>query len=155
MYRAQNASIWPKVAGFILVPGLASAAAAALTPHFIKETDSKESKLRTAALVGGVLHALGAAGSWYGSENLQGVTPQAFLRGGMWSELFSTVLFPGSVYINEKLDDPFGKGISHTVATVSGTALGGRSNIDAMVNLLSGGMMKRIENENQHAQFAR
>lgn len=144
-YRGgQPGHFWPKLAGWFLVPAASSLATLVLAPVVLgKKLDPNTmtaSDRVTIATLGGVCHALGAAGSWYASGHLfeDSIGTQAFFRGGMWSEMVSTLFAGGSLAMADSLSPSPSR-----PAVVSGTAVGRlgspKTHLGNIVSLLTGG----------------
>lgn len=147
MYRGgEPGHFWPKVAGWLLVPAAAGLATRLVAPMLTDATDSEDKKLNTLIAVTGVCHAVGAMACFYGSEHVESVGTEAFLRGGMWSEMISTALIPGmEIMANQlKAQDAANaaKGIAAAPPVIKG--LDAKSTIDNVVNFLTAGASQKM-----------
>lgn len=131
---------WPKVAGWILVPGAAALATRLVAPHLLKPTDTPDEQMHTLMAVSGVAHALGAAASWYASEKAESVGVEAFFRGGMWSEMVSTVFIPGAMVVAKQLEPAPGATPSSSVVK----GLDPKTHIDNLLSMLTAGASEKL-----------
>jgi hypothetical protein len=138
---------WPKVAGWILVPGASALATRLVAPHLLKATDTPEQQMNTLMAVTGVAHALGAAASWYASEKAESVGVEAFFRGGMWSEMVSTIFIPGAMVIAKQLE-PI-PGAAPAAPAVKG--LDPKTHIDNLLSMLTAGASEKLAAPTQYA----
>jgi hypothetical protein len=148
-YRGgESGHFWPKLAGWFLVPAASSVATLVLSPLVLgKKVDPNAltaADRQTIGTLSAVCHALGAAGSWYVSGHYfeNSIGTQAFFRGGMWSEMVSTLFAGGSL----AMSDAPGVAPPAKPAVVSG--IGGnlaarlgdpKAHLANVVSLLSGG----------------
>lgn len=151
MYQGgQPGHFWPKLAGFFLVPAAASIAVKLAAPLVVKAKDTAAQQLQATMTLTAVCHALGAAGSWYASGHLfeDSIGTQAFFRGGMWNELFSTVFVPVAIVASKKLETA----TPATKAAVSG--LDPKNNIANLISLLSGGVTDKLATPRVYTQLS-
>jgi len=146
-YRGGEAGhFWPKLAGWFLVPAASGVATLVLAPLVVKAKDSADEQTKAAMTLSAVCHALGAAGSWYVSGHMfqNSIGTQAFFRGGMWSEMVSTLLIGSAGIATKQLDK---------VPAVSG--LDPKKNIEQMLALLTGGVSQKLSKPRLYNQLAR
>lgn len=145
---------WPKVAGWFLVPAAAGLVTRLVAPMLSSADDAPEKKLNTLLAVTGVAHAVGAMACYYGSEKVESVSTEAFLRGGMWSEMVSTAMIPAMEILASRMqseaESNAAQGVQAKPPLIAIKGLDAKSNIDNIVNFLTAGASEKLREPQQY-----